>query len=132
MDSHLQHLASRVEEDPFFLACPLRLYATSEDLDDEKLATALGCSEETLMLVRLCRTPREEPAQFRDDIDRIVARFQVNPSVLREAVRRGQSIIHMRKKPAGDTGSAVSPEFFMAARDGEEKQEPTDKEGGGP
>jgi len=126
MDSHLQHLAKRVEEDSFFLACPLRLYATSEGLDDEKLATALGCSQEILLLVRLCRTPRAEPAQFREDIDRIVARFNVNAAILREAVRRGQSIIRMRKKPAGEKGT------LLAARDGQEKQEPTDKEGGGP
>ena len=126
MDSHLEKLAKRVGEDAFFLACPLQLYAQSEGLDEAKLMAALGCSKETFMLVCLCRSPREEPAQFREDIDRIVARFQVNAAELRKAVRRGQSIIRMRKKPAGDKGT------LLAARDAQKKQEPTDKEGGGP
>lgn len=122
MDSHLDNLSRRVEEDAFFLACPLRLYAESEGLDEERLSAALGCSTETLMLLRLCRTPRAEAEQFQKDIDQIVARFQVNPIVLAEAVRRGQVIIRMRQAP-GEMNRAL-----IAARD-DDPDHPTMKDG---
>lgn len=38
MATNLEHLARRLEDDPFFLACPLTLYATSEGLSEESLA----------------------------------------------------------------------------------------------
>lgn len=89
MMSHLENLARRVDEDPFFLACPLKLFSQSEGLDEEKLVAALGCSQEVLVPLRLCRTPATGAEQFQKDIDRIASRFQVNAEVLAEAVRRG-------------------------------------------
>ena len=68
-------------------------------------------------MLRLCRSPREELAQFNDDIDRIVARFHVNASVLREAARIGLTIIRMRKS------ADEQKRILAAARDGQEKSE---------
>jgi hypothetical protein len=131
MDSHLENLARRVEEDPFFLACPLRLYAQTEGLDETKLLAALECSKETLTMVRLCRTPRAESEHFQKDIDQIVLRFPVNANVLAEAVRRGQVIMRMRQ--ASGEMNATQPgakvEFTLAARD--EKGDPDHPKKGG-
>jgi hypothetical protein len=121
MPNHLEHLARRVEDDPFFLACLLKLYAQSEALDEEQLAAALGCSRQILVQVRLCRAPAREAEQFQRDVDRIAARFQVHADVLAEAVRRGQAILHMRR-PANQEGGTL-----LAARDADK-----DKDAPGP
>jgi hypothetical protein len=120
MAEPLEKLATRLESDPFFLACPLGLFARSEKLDDRQLAERLGCAVETLVQVRLCRAPAGEAAQFQKDIACIAATFAVDASVLTEAVRRGQTLFSMRKASPTNT--------LMAARDAED--EPQDSEGG--
>jgi hypothetical protein len=88
MASLLPALARRVSDDPFFLASVLKVYAESEAMDDEQLAAQLGCGTETLVPLRLCRRPRPEPPQFRQDVEVIAARFQIRADVLAGAVRR--------------------------------------------
>ena len=57
MAEPLENLALRMENDPFFLACPLRLFAQSKGLDNSQLANWLGCSMQLLLPLRLCRAP---------------------------------------------------------------------------
>ena len=57
-----EHLAQRVEDDAFFLASLLSLYAQCEDLNDAMLAEHLGGAVRDLPLLRLCRAPVLEPA----------------------------------------------------------------------
>lgn len=117
MTKSLEALARRLEADPFFLACPLKHYAESERLDDEQLARALQCSAETLVLVRLCRAP--EPTHFREDMEGIVKRFPVDSTALVQAVRQGQTLLHLAKKSGGDRGT------LLAARDRQEAKDAT-------
>lgn len=114
MADHLEALARRLEGDPFFLACPLRLFANSEGLAEEELAARLGCSKETLVLLRLCRAPDSD--EFRKDVDQIAARFAVNREALVEAIRRGQAIHHMSNNVESGLGT------LMAARDRDAKK----------
>jgi hypothetical protein len=123
MTSQLSILAQRVEHDPFFLACPLRLYATSEGLAEEQLAGALGCSTDTLVLLRLCRAPVGKPEVFQKGIEEISARFRVNADFLAEVVRRGQAISQLRRP--GDRKSTLA-----AARDGETPKDDNRQQGG--
>jgi hypothetical protein len=115
MAEPLENLAHRLENDPFFLACPLMLFARSADLAEEQLAEKLGCSMETLVLVRLCRAPSAEPGKFQKDIMRIASSYQVDADALTQAVRQGQAIYCMRAGPKAKT--------LMAARDGDQDQE---------
>jgi hypothetical protein len=124
MANPLEHMARRLESDPFFLACPLKLYQKSEGLSDEGLAAALKSSREALLSVRLCRAPAEEQC-FGDEIERIAARFSVDGDALAEAVRRGQALFHMI---GGQNVSAT----LLAARDGEKDQGGGQTKGGGP
>lgn len=110
MPTDLESLALRAESDPFFLGCLLKGYARSEELDDAALVAALGCNSETLTMLRICRTPDLD--RFNEDIDRIVARFGVDRDVLTLAVRRGQAIVAMTRKPVCETGG-----MLLAARD---------------
>jgi len=125
MATNLEHLARRLEEDPFFLACPLKLYAESEGLNEDSLAARLRCSMETYVLVCLCRAPTGDDQSFQDDIERIVAKFSVDADVLAEAIRRGQAIFGMRRS----TSAAAT---LLAARDGTKKQDTDDKGGNNP
>jgi hypothetical protein len=111
MAEPLENLARRLEDDPFFLACPLKLFAESAGLAEREVATQLRCSVETLVRVRLCRAPLPEAEQFRNEIARIAETYQVDALALTDAVRRGQAIWHLRQGQAGGTRT------LLAARD---------------
>ncbi|MBI2807306.1 MAG: hypothetical protein HYX68_20175 [Planctomycetes bacterium] len=115
MATNLERLARRLEDDPFFLACPLRLFAQSMKLDDQRLAEKLGCSLDTLVIVCLCRAPSGDAAEFQRGITQIADKFKIDASQLIEVVRLGQAIFNMRQGP--------STNALLAARDAR-KQEP--------
>lgn len=120
MTQPLETLAQRLEQDPFFLACPLHLFAQSEGLEEKELAKKLGCSLESLVFLRLCRAPEGEAAKFQKDIECIASRFQIQGDVLAEVMRRGEALWNMKKKAAAKT--------LMAARDADQPKDPS---GGG-
>jgi hypothetical protein len=124
MSNHLEHLTNRLEKDPFFLACPLRLYARSEGLSEEGLAAHLKCTKETLTSVLLCRAPSGEDESFYEGIERIVAKFLLDADTLAEAVRRGQALFHMGRSPNKSN-------TLLAARDGDAKSDAGKRNGGG-
>ncbi len=121
MGSHLENMARRLERDPFFLACPLKLYQKSEGLSEDMLAAGLKCSKEALLSVRLCRAPAEE--SFQDDVERIATRFSVDAFALAEAVRQGQALFNMK---SAQTSSGT----FLAARDSDKKRKNDQRKGG--
>jgi hypothetical protein len=123
MTNRLENLARRLESDPFFVACPLKLYQLSERFDDESLATALKCSKESLVSIRLCRAPSGEHETFQDDIERIASRFSADADALAEALRRGQALFHMA---GGQTASGT----LLAARDGDKEPGSEQSKGG--
>jgi hypothetical protein len=110
MADHLRALATRLETDPFFLACPLRHYAKGEGLSDHELAAHLNCSEEVLLPVRLCRAPAAQSESFYADIERIAVKFSLDADALAKAVRQGQAIVEMSQ--GGESLPAL-----LAARD---------------
>lgn len=112
MADPLDTLAWRVESEPFFLASTLALFARSEALDDEALCRFLRCPQESFAMLRLCRTPDEEPAGFQRDLKRIAERFGLDENALAEAVRRGQALQRLRQAAGSGT--------LLAARDGKE------------
>lgn len=115
MSDALKHMADRVKADPFFLAYPLAGYAAAENLDDTGLAAALGVPVEDLTRLRLCRAPREKPAERRDDVTEIAAAFGIAPTKLAEVLNTGLAVARLREKPkVGERGGA-----FLAARDGD-------------
>jgi hypothetical protein len=124
MSEALDHAAKRAAADPFFLACPLAEYARSENLDDAGLAAKLGCRVEDLTPLRLCRAPRNDPADFRADVGVVAERFGVAPAKLAAAVRMGDGLFKLRSA----TRVAVEPGFLLAARDTEPKPPPTGEE----
>jgi hypothetical protein len=113
----LDTLARRVENEPFFLASTLALFARSEELDEEALCRFLRCPRESFAMLRLCRTPDKDPAAFQRDVKRIAERFGADVDALAEAVRRGQALQHLRQ-------TATEGGTLLAARDAEEEPRP--------
>jgi hypothetical protein len=121
MSDHLSNMARRVESDPFFLACPLKLYQNSEGLSEDALAAALGCSKDSLVSIRLCRAPAGEEESFHDDIERIATRFSADADALAMAVRRGQALFQM-------TTDGTTSGTLLAARDAHDAAGEDDRE----
>ena len=113
MSNPLEGLSRRVENDPFFLASLLARYARAEGLDDASLADTLGCPADVLPALRLCRAPRAEPAEFREDVRRVAERFGLEALRLARVVRHAQSLEHLAAGPGAAHG------MLMAARDSE-------------
>jgi hypothetical protein len=113
MSTALDQMAERVKADSWFLAHPLAEYARSAGLDDAALAARLGCAPVDLTAVRLCRTPRTEPDEFRADLTAVAERFGLNLVELAAAVRHGRGVAHVREAAAegAETG------WTVAARD---------------
>jgi hypothetical protein len=118
MAEPLEKLALRMEKDPFFLACSLRLFAQSKAMDDSQLASQLGCSVQTLLSLRLCRAPAPESKRFLHDIGHIAATYHIEETALAEAVRHGQAIWQLRQR---QTGAAPT---LRAARDAKREDKP--------
>ena len=106
----LERAAKRLEQDPFFFACPLAAYALSEDLDDAALAARLTCSPENLTMIRLSRAP--EADRFAADIDEVATRFAADAQALAVAVRHGQAVERLRSRKPEHTDGVL-----LAARD---------------
>jgi hypothetical protein len=87
MSEPVARLADRAAADPHFLAFALAEYATAQNIDRAGLLAALGAAEERFPHVQLCRAPRADPDGFREDVDRIAAKFGLNRDVLAAAVR---------------------------------------------
>ncbi len=107
--------ARRAGSDPYFLAFALAEYARREGLDEPALMALLGATPETLAGARLCRAPRADPAEFREDVARIAAKFGLDRDLLAKAARHGRVVASLRAAPG--TPPAVETAPFLAARD---------------
>jgi hypothetical protein len=118
-DEALDALAARAATEPFFLASLLAAYARSEGLDDAGVAEFLGCPTSELTMIRLCRAPRVESAEFWEDIYCVAERFNLSAERLAEVVQRGR-VVRRFEEQAPVQGSG----FLLAARDAEEPPQP--------
>jgi hypothetical protein len=114
VNESVARLANRVAVDPFFLAFALAEYAAAEKLDDAALVAALGTTPDVLPHVRLCRAPRADSDGFREDVDRIAAKFGLSRDALVAVARHGQVVAAMRAAAAADPTEAG---YLLAARD---------------
>jgi hypothetical protein len=113
-DTPLDRLASRASSDPYFLGFRLAQYARIHDLDDDALATRLGCGPDALPTVRLCRAPRSDRVGFREDILCVATKFGLNSTALAEAAKFVPATV-ARTETADPT-----PSVMIAARDRDE------------
>lgn len=106
-------MAERARHEPFFLGYLLERYAVAEQLDDQALATALGCSLDLLPEIRLCGAPR--PDHFLDDIQQIAISFGLDAERWRVILKRATVLARLQESSNPQTGVNL----LMAARERE-------------
>ena len=108
-------LAARAGVDPHFLAFAVAEYAAAEGLDESALLAELGATPAALAAARLCRMPRADPVEFREDVDRIAAKFGLNRDLLGMIAKRGQVTADLRRARDEQPSESAAP--VLAARD---------------
>jgi hypothetical protein len=101
--------AAAAESRPGFLAAILARYRDAEGLTDFALASRLGLSSDRLCALALCRRPRE--SAFREDVETIAARFDIEPAALAAVIR------HVDALDARSRGMATSGKLMSSAKD---------------
>jgi hypothetical protein len=119
MNEELGRFAEKAKSNAYFLAATLQIFAQSREFDDAKLCEYLQCDSQTLLNLRLCRTPRLDAEGFQRDIEQICQRFGVHSKMLAKMVREVQAILPFRESQV-----ASNPEFLLAARDAPEPELP--------
>jgi hypothetical protein len=112
----LDRLAHLALEHPNLLAGPLQLYKEQEGLDDQQLATMLGCELEAISRLALCERPRSAP-HFREDVERIAAYIHADLLQLAMVIRAAES-----REALSHPHEAARP-MLLAARDQDESEE---------
>lgn len=115
----LRRAAERASERTFYLASSLLAYARAERLDQDALATRLGCDPASVPALLLCRRPRGEAPMFRADVEAIARRFGLEPAKLARIVRAADALVALSgAAPAQGSG------LLAAARDREPATDP--------
>ena len=112
----LKRLVQLAQARPNLLAGPLALYKEQEGLDDQQVATMLGCEPEALLQLALCEWPRPAP-HFREDVERIANYIHADMIQLAMLIRAAES------REALHQPSSAIPPALLAARDNEDVEE---------
>jgi hypothetical protein len=110
----LRRTAQRAETNPFFLAHTLHVYQTTHDLDDAALAALLGCAEDDLARLALCRRPTAETSTFRTDVEHLAQRFQLHIDQLANIIRQVDTLQAIQQHLEREVGARG---LLQAARD---------------
>ena len=105
----------RARREPGFLGAVLAEYQARLGLDDAALAAELGCAEEHLADLALCRPPRA--GRFRADLEQIAGRLGLDPLPLARLLRLAGALGAL-------ADAAPDSEGLRAARRVDEADEP--------
>jgi hypothetical protein len=110
----LKVAAQRSAQDPASLGYAFEQYRRHEGKSAEELAEMLGCSQEVLDGLSLCRRPERE--RFAEHLRMLGKRFEVDPRRLAAVLRRVEVLDVL---PANGEGGPVVRDdaYLLAARD---------------
>jgi len=112
----LHRLAMKARERTNLLASPLNLYKEQEGLNDEQLATMLGCDIGAIARLALCERPRPVP-HFRQDVERIATYIHADMLQLAMLIRAAEA------REAFGSRSGANAAALLAARDHDDSEE---------
>ncbi|RKH58224.1 hypothetical protein D7V93_17125 [Corallococcus llansteffanensis] len=118
----MKRAAKRSTTEPGLLGQVFATYQTLEHCSLEALADELGCDEQTLQMLALCRKPAGEA--FAEQVKVICERFGLAPRPLVNMLRQVDIMGGMETHAANDSGRSVA-RLQLAARDRKRKDEPT-------
>lgn len=124
----LRQAVERAAESDYFLAKVFRVYKKLEKVNTAGLAQQLGCSQETLVRLALCRRPNiDDSVSFKADVERISQHFSVNTDKLAALVRYVDTMEGFSESPQL-TGVMKEEGILLTARDQEEDVEKKERE----
>lgn len=110
----LKVAAQRSAQDPASLGYAFEQYRRHEDKSAGELAAMLGCSQEVLDGLSLCRRPEQD--RFAEHLRMIGKRFAVDPRRLAAVLRRVEVLDALPTN--GEGGTVVRDDaYLLAARD---------------
>jgi hypothetical protein len=110
-DQALRHLQGRVEREPFFLGHALATYRRSNSVSEQQLADFLVCSIGSISRLMLCRLPRDDSKNFKEDVRRVAAFAECSPDRLAALIREVAAIASLEEPLDASEG------VLLAARD---------------
>lgn len=114
----LERAAQRAITSEFFLASTLYEYQQANHLDDEALATLLGCDVNALPRLALCRRPSAvDQNVFWHDVKHLAQRFHLSADQLATVIRRVDSLRALRQHLVSTSSTQG---MLRAARDRED------------
>ena len=100
-DQQLRRAAARAAADPFFVAFALAAYRALAGLDESELAAWLGCPEQNMARLALCRRPDGGSVMFGDEVRRIAGYAGSDAGRLAQILRAVENAEAMRSAPPG-------------------------------
>lgn len=126
----LAGLASRLQNDPAFMASILAAYQKQERLSDETLAAQLKSTPEMMVRLALCKRPESTSSRFADQVRQIAAYTNLDAAQLAQIIRQVDSLAKLSERPKAPQSEATSaktvrfyPGLLAAARDRTEADE---------
>lgn len=126
----LAGLASRLQNDPAFMASILAVYQKQERLSDEALVAQLRSTPEMMVRLALCKRPEATSSRFADQVRQIAAYTNLDAAQLAQMIRQVDSLTRLSEQPRATqseaTGAKTSrfyPGLLAAARDRTEADE---------
>lgn len=101
-------------QDPAWIGYWFKNFIESEETAWAELAKELGTSEENLVLLCLCRTPRSD--HFQEDLRVVCERTGAKEEVVSRIIRQEQAMMHWR-----DNTSSAPTGWLLAASDHQEE-----------
>jgi hypothetical protein len=101
-------------QDPAWIGYWFKNFLESEEIAWAELAHELGTSEENLVLLCLCRTPRSD--HFQEDLRVVCERTGAKEEVVARIIRQEQAMMHWR-----ESTSSTSKGWLLAASDHQEE-----------
>ena len=110
----LKDAAQRSAQDPASLGYAFEQYRRHEGKSASELAAMLGCSQDSLDGLYLCRRPERD--RFAEHVRMIAKRFAVDPRRLAAVLRRVEVLDVLPTDTGGGTEVAAGA-YLLAARD---------------
>lgn len=108
----------------FFVASVLARYSSIKQIKPEEIAPLLGCSQEDLSRLSLCRKPNTEtPFSFRKDVEQIASYVGIDRTRLAQLFREVESLEALQSAPQ-NSKAKLAPSVLVAARDHTEQEVP--------
>ena len=114
--------ANRATTHAFFLANYLAQYQALQNMADAQLADFLGCTEEKLRELALCRRPDPSAPAFKTEVELIATYAGVKSARLAELIRHVEALAAL----TATSTTQHSDSLLMAARDRGENREDQD------